>query len=96
MMTRRRVFEQVGGFNEKLRVDFNDVDYCLKVRRAGYRIVFTPYARLYHHESGSFGERRQQRDEIEEMRRTWGPVLGADPYYSPNLTTDFPDCRLRL
>jgi GT2 family glycosyltransferase len=96
MMTRRRVFEEVGGFNEKLRVDFNDVDYCLKVRRAGYRIVFTPYARLYHHESGSFGERRQQRDEIEEMRRTWGPVLGRDPYYSPNLTTDFPDCRLRL
>ena len=96
MMTRRAVFEQVGGFNERLRVDFNDVDYCLKVRRAGYRIVYTPYARLYHHESGSFGPRQQQPDEIDEMRRVWGPALSADPYYSPNLTVDFPDCRLRL
>ena len=96
MMTRRAVFEQVGGFNERLRIDFNDVDYCLKVRRAGYRIVYTPYARLYHHESGSFGPRQQQPEEIDEMRREWGSVLSADPYYSPNLTVDFPDCRLRL
>jgi GT2 family glycosyltransferase len=95
MMTRRDVFEEVGGFNERLRVDFNDVDYCLKVRRAGYRIVYTPYARLYHHESGSFGERRQRPEEIDEMRETWGSTLTSDPYYNRNLTVDFPDCRLR-
>jgi len=95
MMTRRQVFEEVGGFNERLRVDFNDVDYCLKVRRAGYRIVYTPYARLYHHESGSFGERRQRAEEIDEMRAAWGSTLTSDPYYNVNLTADFPDCRLR-
>ena len=47
MMTRRSVFDQVGGFNERLAIDFNDVDYCLRVRRAGYRIVLAPYAELY-------------------------------------------------
>jgi GT2 family glycosyltransferase len=85
---RKAVFEEVGGFNERLRVDFNDVDYCLKVRRAGYRIVYTPYARLYHHESGSFGERRQRAEEIDEMRETWGSTLAADPYYNRNLTIE--------
>src|SRR5439155_4683245 len=55
MMTRRNVFEQVGGFNEKLAIDFNDIDYCLRVRQDGYRIVFTPYAELYHYDSGTLG-----------------------------------------
>ena len=57
MMTRREVFDQVGGFDERLAIDFNDVDYCLRLRRAGYRVVFTPWAELYHHESASFGAR---------------------------------------
>src|SRR4029453_15345290 len=57
LMTGRAVWDEVGGFNEQLAIDFNDVDYCLKVRRAGYRIVFTPYAELYHYESTSHGQR---------------------------------------
>lgn len=94
LMTRREIFEALGGFNERLAIDFNDVDYCLRVRQAGYRIVYTPYAQLYHLESGSHGGRQQASHEIEEMRRTWGSVLNEDPYYNPNLTRDFPDHRI--
>jgi GT2 family glycosyltransferase len=95
LMTRRAVFDEVGGFNEQLAIDFNDVDYCLKVRRAGYRIVFTPYAELYHYESTSHGQRTWRPDEVEYMRRTWPDVIAADPYYNVNLTRDFADYRLR-
>jgi GT2 family glycosyltransferase len=94
MMTRRAVFDEVGGFNERLAIDFNDVDYCLRVGRAGYRIIYTPYAQLYHLESGSFGGREQSGHEMEEMRMTWGTALDRDPYYNLNLTRDFPDCRI--
>ena len=93
-MSRREVFDQAGGFDEHFPIDFNDVDYCLRLRRAGYRIVYTPYAQLYHHESASFGPRVQDPAGIEEMRRRWRAVLDADPYYNPNLTRDFPDYRL--
>jgi GT2 family glycosyltransferase len=96
MMTRREVFEAVGGWNERLAIDFNDVDYCLRVRQAGHRVVYTPYAQLFHLESGSHGPRTQNPRELEEMRRTWSAVLARDPYYNPNLTRDFPDYRLRL
>jgi GT2 family glycosyltransferase len=94
MMTRRAVFDEVCGFNERLAIDFNDVDYCLRLRRAGYRVVYTPHAQLYHLESGSQGPREQARGEVEEMRRIWGAVLERDPYYNPNLTRDFPDHRI--
>ncbi len=94
MMTRRAVFEQVGGFNEHLAIDFNDVDYCLRVRKAGYRIVYTPYAELYHLESGSISDRTWNPAEAQYMRDTWGEVIARDPYYNPNLTRAFPDYRL--
>lgn len=93
LMTRRAVFEQAGGFDETFPIDFNDVDFCLRVRREGYRIVWTPYARLIHHESASFGPRVQDPAGAEEMRRRWGPVIDADPYYNPNLTRRSPDFR---
>jgi O-antigen biosynthesis protein len=96
MMTRREVFDAVGGFNERLAIDFNDVDYCLRVRRTGRRIVYTPYAQLVHLESGSFGARLQNPAELKEIRLTWGEVIERDPYYNPNLTPDFPDYRLPL
>jgi len=95
LLTRRQVYDEVGGFDEALALDFNDVDFCLRVRRAGYRIVFTPHARLFHHESASFGARRQRAGEVAAMWERWGPVLERDPYYNVNLTRDFPDCRIR-
>jgi GT2 family glycosyltransferase len=94
LMTRRSVFEEVGRFDERFPIDFNDVDYCLRLRRAGYRIVFTPWAQLYHHESASFGARYHDLSALTEMRRRWADVIDRDPYYSPHLTRDFPDYRI--
>ncbi|HVJ27667.1 MAG TPA: glycosyltransferase, partial [Vicinamibacterales bacterium] len=94
LMTRRTVFEQVGGFDEALPVDFNDIDFCLRVRAAGFRIVFTPYAQLFHHESASVGPRDKRREDVELMRQRWGAMIDDDPYYNPNLTRDGADYRL--
>ncbi len=95
MMTRRSVFEEVGGYCETLAIDFNDVDYCLRLRQKGYRVVFTPYAELYHLESASHGQRTWIPEEAEFFRTTWPDVIEADPFYNVNLTRDFPDYRLR-
>lgn len=98
---RRTVFDEVGGFDaEHLKVAFNDVDLCLKVLKAGYRNLWTPYARLYHFESISRGyedtpEKQERfRGEIAYMRRQWGDLLDADPAYNPNLSLE--DAQFRL
>jgi GT2 family glycosyltransferase len=94
MLSRRAVFDAVGGFDEALAVDFNDVDYCLKVRRAGYRVVFTPFAELVHHESASFGNRIQSPREQRRMEERWGDAVRVDPYYHPALSHTRPDFTL--
>ncbi|WP_299595789.1 glycosyltransferase [uncultured Microbulbifer sp.] len=93
LVLRKSVFEQVGGLNEAdLAIAYNDVDLCLKVREAGYRNLWTPYAELYHHESVSRGaddttaKRRRAQREADYMRRRWGDQLDTDPAYNPNLT----------
>jgi GT2 family glycosyltransferase len=102
LVVRKDVFLQVGGLEqENLRVAFNDVDFCLRVCAAGYLNVFTPFARLYHHESISRGldntpEKMERFNrEVVYMRSRWGPLLDADPYYSPNLTLHTEDFALR-
>ena len=87
---RRSVYLEVGGMDaEHLAVAFNDVDLCLKLRAAGYRIIWTPFAELVHHESASRGSDRappaQARfaREVAVMRERWGAVLDADPFYGP-------------
>ncbi|XGA79198.1 glycosyltransferase family 2 protein [Halomonas sp. CH40] len=102
LLVRRDVFEEVGGLNEqKLAVTFNDVDLCLKVYKAGYRNLWTPYAELYHHESISRGadntpkKRTRRLREMAYMRRTWSDLLNHDPAYNPNLTLAYEDFSLR-
>jgi GT2 family glycosyltransferase len=85
MMVRRGVFEEVGGFDEALRVAFNDIDFCLRVRERGYRIVYTPFAELLHNESMSRGV-ASDRQEIVTMLRRWGERLATDPYFNPNFS----------
>ncbi|WP_159588043.1 glycosyltransferase family 2 protein [Chelativorans xinjiangense] len=99
LVVRKNVFEEVDGFNEKdLTIAFNDVDFCLKVREAGYLNVWTPYAELYHLESISRGAEddpnkiRRFQAEIAYMKRRW-PLI-PDPYYSVNLTLDREDFSL--
>ena len=94
LLTRREVFNQVGGFDEeRLPVTFNDVDLCLKMRRAGYRIVYTPFAKLYHHESATRATTREPR-ETEVMRERWAEVLERDPCYNPHLSRERADFSL--
>lgn len=93
MMVKRQVFEEVGGFEEKLTVAFNDVDLCLRMREKGYLVVYDPYAELYHYESKSRGTEdskekvRRFQSEIEFMRCRWEDLLKkGDPYYNKNLS----------
>ena len=101
LVVRKNVFFEVGGLDEGLKVAFNDVDFCLKVRKAGYRNVWTPFAELYHHESLSRGhedtpERKKRfRSEVAFMKEKWGDVLKSDPFYSPHLTLDREDFSIR-
>lgn len=93
MMMKAEAFHAAGGFTEELAVAFNDIDLCLKVRRAGYLVVYDPYVKMYHYESKTRGAeddeekiRRFQR-EIEYMRSHWLDILkGGDPYYNKNLS----------
>jgi O-antigen biosynthesis protein len=94
LLIRREVFEQVGGLDESLAVAFNDVDFCLRVREAGYRNVWTPYAEMIHHESATRGyettPEKQARftKEVQFMKERWGNKLLIDPAYNPNLSLD--------
>jgi GT2 family glycosyltransferase len=101
LLVRTRVFDQVGGFDEELAVAFNDVDFCLRVRAAGYLNVWTPFAKLVHHESVSRGrdlspaKSRRFAGEYATMQQRWGRELLNDPYYSPHLSHDREDFSLR-
>lgn len=92
LLVRRSVLDEVGGLDERLRVAFNDVDLCLRIRKAGYRNLWTPHAELYHHESASRGhedtpEKKARFDsEVDFMRMRWGDALARDPAYNPNLS----------
>ncbi|MFL6301148.1 MAG: glycosyltransferase [Terriglobales bacterium] len=94
MMVRRETFDSVGGFDEHLKVAFNDVDFCLRLLKRGLRNLVTPFAQLYHHESASRGFSLDPQ-EVGYMKRTWGPLLDHDPYYNPNLTLHGGDFGLR-
>ena len=94
LLTRRDVFQEVGGFDEeRLPVIFNDVDLCLKMRQAGYLIVYTPFAKLYHDQSAS---RRAsvEPSEAAVLRERWPEYMERDPYYNPNLSRERADFSL--
>ena len=93
VMMKAKVFNEVGGLDEGFAVAFNDVDMCMRIRKAGYLNVFTPYAELYHYESKSRGaedtpaKMKRFNSEIERFQKIWQKELDAgDPYYNPNLT----------
>lgn len=93
LLTKRSLFDVVGGFTEKLAVAFNDVDYCMKVRALGKLVVYNPYAKFYHYESKSRGmedtpeKLARFHSEILTFGTTWKDILrDGDPYYSPALT----------
>src|SRR6266704_2139628 len=101
LMTWKHLYQRLDGLNAKhLKVAFNDVDFCLRVQEAGYRVIFTPHAELYHNESATRGQDRTWRKmrrtkrEADYMRARWKARMGHDPYYNPNLSYRRPDFSL--
>ena len=93
MMVKRTVFEEVNGFDEKYKVAFNDIDFCMKVRMTGRLVVYNPYAELYHYESKTRGledteeKVRRFNSEITRFAKKWPDILkNGDPFYSINLS----------
>ena len=98
LVVKKSSYLQVGGLNEvDLPVACNDIDFCLKLLKAGYRNLWTPWAELYHHESSTRGfddtpeKLARSKKEVAYMWQHWGDMLRNDPAYSPNLTLDASD-----
>jgi len=101
MAIRKSVFDELGGFDEEnLGVSFNDIDFCLRLTQRGYRVIWTPYANLIHHESATRGHRRTEEEQADFLRaasymqRTWPEELLHDPFYNPNFSIDPPGFEL--
>lgn len=99
LMVKASVYDEMGGLDEEFTVAFNDVDFCLRIRDAGYRVVWTPYATLYHYESKSRGSDEKDPAKLERFngerkrlydKHTREGIL-ADPFYNPSLTKDRED-----
>ena len=84
MLIRRDVFEQVGGLCLSFPGNWNDIDFCLKVQLAGFRVVFTPHAQLFHFESKTRIAKRVE-SEVGKLGARWGSILDDDPYFNPRL-----------
>jgi GT2 family glycosyltransferase len=94
MAIRADVFRMIGGFDEAMPLAYNDVDLCLRLRAAGWRIIWTPTAELMHHGSASLGRHdigahaEQYASDVALMRQRWQSVLDADPFYNRNLSLE--------
>lgn len=93
LVTHRTLYQDLGGMDARhLAVSFNDVDYCLRVRATGLRVIWTPHAVLYHHESVTRGpddtpeKQARSKREANYMRKRWKQAMRRDPYYNPNLS----------
>lgn len=102
LMVSRAAYDQVGGLDESFTISLNDVDFCLKLREAGYLNIFTPFAELYHYESKTRGmeegeKLRRYERECAHFREKWKAQLDAgDLYYNPNFSLDYSDFTLRF
>lgn len=102
VMVDRKAYHEIGGMSEELAVAFNDIDMCLKLGQKGYKVVYNPYAELYHYESKSRGfentpeKKARFNKEIDVFRQKWPDIFrDGDPYYNPNLTLKSQDFSLR-
>ena len=103
LMVRRDVYEEVGGMEEFLEVEYNDVDFCLKIVEHGYYNLYLPDVTLYHYESTTRGHpgankasyERHLR-EVAYFKEKWEKYVINDPFYNPNLTTSTQDFRVEL
>ncbi len=102
MVMRRDLFDELKGFNEDLAIAFNDVDLCIRIRNAGWRIIWTPSVEIFHHQSATLGDpqaparRARFEQETRLMRDLWGETLDRDPFYNPNLSLTSSDFALAI
>jgi GT2 family glycosyltransferase len=89
LMTRRDLFEQVGGLSSEFPVNYNDIDYCLKLRAAGHRVLYDPDLVMYHFESSSRSTDVEDWEK-EHLRERWLPLTASDPYSNPNMRHGVP------
>jgi len=94
MVIRSKIFRELGGFDETMPLAYNDVDLCIRVRQAGWRIIWTPAVELYHRQFASLGKHNSRRhskqfaSDVNLMRQRWGDLLTCDPFYNRNLSLD--------
>ena len=95
IMTKKSAYEETGWMDEDLAVAFNDVDFCLKIRKTGKLIVYNPFVEFWHYESKSRGQEntpakiKRFQGEISRFEQKWGDILEVgDPYYNVNLSLD--------
>jgi GT2 family glycosyltransferase len=88
-MTRRELFEQLGGLSDEFPVNYNDVDYCLRLRRLGRRTVYAPDLRMFHFESSSRSSAVEDWEKL-LFRERWLPLTAVDPYSNPQLRHELP------
>jgi O-antigen biosynthesis protein len=99
LAVQKSIYEAIGGFDDRdLQIAFTDVDFCLRLKEAGYRNVWTPYAELYNHalptacnNSHELDHQERFHTDVQYMKSRWGKLLSRDPAYSPNLTLDYSD-----
>ena len=103
LLIRRAVYNEVHGLDESYAVAFNDVDFCVRVREAGYTNVFTPFAQLYHYESKSRGmednpeKQKRFQGEVLRFQARWGDLLAkGDPCTNPNFDIQREDFSLKI
>lgn len=101
LLVGRKQYDEVGGLDETFSVAFNDVDFCLKLRKAGYLNVFTPFCELFHYESKTRGMEEGEKlkrfqNEVALFREKWKAELEAgDPYFNPNFSLDYSDYTIK-
>ncbi|WP_375461844.1 glycosyltransferase, partial [uncultured Enterovirga sp.] len=88
LATRMSLVRELGCFDASFSVDFNDADYCLRLGRAGYRVVYSPFAQLYHFEGTTLARSVVTAPDETAFRARWGETIDTDPYYNPNLPRD--------
>ena len=102
LMTKKELYEKVEGLDEKFAVAFNDVDFCMKIRKLNKLVVYTPYAKLYHYESKTRGyedtpeKKKRFENEIQLFKEKWGKELKeGDPYFNKNLDLYSEQCEIK-
>ncbi len=93
MLVSREAFEDVGPWDESLPAAYNDVDFCLRLRERGWRVLYVPDAAIVHQESATFGQHQQGREDehcadLARLSERWGDLLRSDPMHNPNLELD--------